>query len=127
MRESYLSRTTRDYLGWLENQGFLWWTRLNSGNLFPVGKDGKKYKVQLCEPGTFDYVIVIRENLGNPHEDQVCIIFWETKATTGILSLEQWEFAKKVRAQGAICLWDITLDPLADQLQAINPAIPRPA
>ena len=120
MRESALLRQSKDYLTWLQNQGFLWFTRLNSGNIYPTGKDGKKYKVELCPVGTADFEIIMAG------KDRGYALFWETKSRTGKLSGEQAAFANQILRQGAWYISGNKLDDLVMALQAINPRIPRP-
>ena len=71
------------YLAILENQGHLMWDRLNSGSVL-VSAGPKKYKVQLCRPGTADYY-VLRDGQ---------LYFLETKSTKGKLRPDQEAFAE---------------------------------
>ncbi len=122
MRESALARQTRDYLTWLQNQGFLWFTRLNSGCIYPIGKDGKKYKVELCPEGTADFEIVMLDSRGNS-----TVIFWETKARGKKITQAQSDFGILVcRLGGARYYFGESLEILAEALQARNPSIPMP-
>lgn len=60
----------------------IWFTRLNSGKVRVNG-----YYIQLCDPGTPDYVCAIRNRkLG------ISLLFFECKSDTGKLSKDQENF-----------------------------------
>ena len=115
MRESALSRQTRDYLQILANQGYLWFTRLQAGSLI-VAQGDKRYKLNLCPAGTADWLILT----------QYQIIFWETKSSQGELSPAQKEFRDIVTKHGAYYRYGKTLNPLIRILKIWNPNIPIP-
>ena len=115
LSETSLKRQTRDYLGWLENLGFLWYERLNSGSIV-VAQGDRKRKVELCRPGTADFIIIIKGQ----------VVFWETKSRTGKPSPEQREFGEKAFRNGAIYIHGGAIDALVEMLQAINPKISSP-
>jgi hypothetical protein len=103
MRESALLRAVLDYLQLRANQGALLYLRLNSGNLFPVSKTGKSYRVKLCPAGTPDVVVIRGHWLYWPDLEQEWhpdVIFIETKAPRGKLSPAQEQFKVMAESQG---------------------------
>jgi hypothetical protein len=91
-KESDLKSSIANYLQILENQGSLWYERLNSGELLVLNKDGSKRMVNLCRKGTADFITIVRSH----------VIFIETKSKTGKQSPEQKEFQSKVESVGAL-------------------------
>ncbi len=91
MKESILSRTITDYLGYERNLKHLWFSRLNSGDFFLPYGGGKFYKVVGCGRGTADF-IAIKDGR---------VIFLELKSDKGKQSNDQWLFQLEVKAQGA--------------------------
>lgn len=93
--EGDLKQAVQNRLQLERNAGRLHWDRLNAGELITSYQDkaGKerKYKVQLCEPGTWDMYILARGKL----------VFLETKSTTGKLRPDQIAFQARVQALGA--------------------------
>ena len=123
MKESALLRQSKDYLGWLRNQGFLWFSRLNSGEINYDDRYGRHHHIELCEEGTADFVIMA----GNlrTHRSPV-VIFWETKAKGKKLTGKQSEFSCQVCQFGALYYFGDKLETLVGALQEINPGIPKP-
>ncbi len=85
-----LKQVVEQYLAILENQGLLMWDRLNSGSVL-VAAGPKKYRVQLCRPGTADYY-VLRDGQ---------LYFMETKSTKKDPSNDQRSFSWQAWAHGA--------------------------
>ena len=98
--EADLKRTVLEHLHWQQNLGRLWFTRLNSGVAY-VRRGGKYYKIQLCEEGTAD-ILILKRRKHSPNDGwKLRCIFIELKSTTGKQSEAQKEFQKLVIKQGA--------------------------
>ena len=97
MKESDLKRSVYEYLLILENQGKLWFERLNSGEAYKRYKD-KSHRIVLCRKGTSDFIVVLYDFWGN---DVVEVCFLECKSDKGKQSGEQKYFEDKVTEQGA--------------------------
>ncbi|MFA5299102.1 MAG: hypothetical protein WC389_12920 [Lutibacter sp.] len=89
--EAQLKKSIQDYLQVLENQGVLYWDRLNSGELLVLNKDESKRLVKLCRKGTADIIILFSKK----------VIYLETKKLGGEQGESQKEFEFKVKNQGA--------------------------
>jgi hypothetical protein len=88
--EGDLKKAVIDYLQYKQNQGALYWERLNSGAAFKW--NGKKfYRIQLCREGTSDL-----EVLSNG-----VTYFLELKSKKGKPTEVQRLFRDQVEAQGA--------------------------
>jgi len=96
MRESDLKRLVEERLQWAKNQGQVLFLRLNSGAAYLPGKTGY-YKIQLCPPGTADFVVWVKYHL---IPSFVNTIYIELKSDTGEQSPEQIEFEKEVKEFG---------------------------
>ena len=102
MSESDLVRSIRDYLTILEKQGTIcWFERLNSGKILQSvdNRSGgiTKYMVNLCRPGTPDFIVVsLTELLDYPEGEGNTFVptinFLECKTAKGKLTPEQKEF-----------------------------------
>jgi len=88
-------RTVADYLQYAQNQGKLYYSRLNSGSAF-VKRGNEFYKIQLCEAGTADFFILTKFQCGLwiPR-----IIFLEIKSEKGRTSPAQNAFKILVENQ----------------------------
>ena len=97
LREKDLQKAVADYLQYAQNQGKLYYTRLNSGSAF-VKRGNKFYKIQLCEEGTADFFVLTssQSGLSIPR-----IIFLELKAGKRKQELEQKEFQRLIENFGA--------------------------
>ena len=95
LTESQILRAIADYLQYAQNQGKLYYTRLNSGSAF-VKRGNKFYKIQLCEEGTADFFVLtkLQSDLWIPR-----IIFVEVKSEKGRASPAQNAFQKLVENQ----------------------------
>ena len=95
LTESQLMQAVSDYLQYAQNQGKLYYARLNSGSAF-VKRGNKFYKIQLCEEGTADFFILTKFQCGLwiPR-----IIFIEVKSEKGRASPAQNAFKLLVEAQ----------------------------
>ena len=95
LTESQLMRAVSDYLQYAQNQGKLYYARLNSGSAF-VKRGNKFYKIQLCEEGTADFFVLTKFQCGLwiPR-----IIFLEVKSEKGRASPAQNAFKLLVEAQ----------------------------
>lgn len=89
-----------------KNAGRLHWDRLNSGSVL-VKKGERTYRIQLCEEGTWDTMIVVRGQL----------IYVEYKTTTGKLRPAQVAFRDRLQRQGAQCWLIRDADDLRLRLQ----------
>lgn len=58
-KESDLKSTISDYLQILENQGLLYWDRINSGEILALNKDGSQRLIKLARPGTADLFFIV--------------------------------------------------------------------
>lgn len=120
--ERDLKRAVHDYLAILEAQGKLLWLRLNAGMLIMESK-GKKRAVNLCRPGTADYLVLqMRQGkiLGRNGEEDVIwsrSVFLEIKAPGGEQTQAQKDFQKAVEAQGAEYLIIRDLEVLERELR----------
>ena len=94
--EGDLKKIVNDYLQYQQNQGKLWFTRLNCGSAF-VKKGGRSYAIELSEEGTADF-IVIKRNCLLEYTD---VLFIELKSATGRSSPAQQAFKVIVENQGA--------------------------
>ena len=90
-KESDLKSSISNYLQILENQGKLFYERLNSGELLVLNKDKSVRKVKLCRKGTSDFIVVVYGR----------VIFIETKRKGKTQSDEQKEFQTKVECVSA--------------------------
>ena len=101
--EAMIKKAVADYLGMGMAQGKWWYTRLNSGGVLQsyTTKAGevKKYKVNMCEPGTADFVVVEIAGEGNYANLQI-VTYIETKCKKGKQSDEQIAFQRQVEALG---------------------------
>ena len=97
LREKDLQKAVADYLQYAQNQGKLYYTRLNSGSAF-VKRGNKFYKIQLCEKGTADFFVLTssQSGLSIPR-----IIFLELKAGKRKQEPEQKEFQRLIENFGA--------------------------
>ena len=97
LTESQIMGAVSDYLQYAQNQGKLYYSRLNSGSAF-VKRGNKFYKIQLCEKGTADFFVLTssQSGLSIPR-----IIFLELKAGKRKQELEQKEFQRLIENFGA--------------------------
>ena len=95
LTESQIMRTVADYLQYAQNQGKLYYSRLNSGSAF-VKRGNEFYKIHLCEAGTADFFILTKFQCGLwiPR-----IIFLEIKSEKGRTSPAQNAFKILVENQ----------------------------
>ena len=91
LTEAQLKRQIEDYLDILQNQCKIVWLRLNAGDNFRPGKEGKLYRVKGCPKGTSD-LCIIKDGKA---------IFVELKSYKGKVTPEQYSFAERVQACGA--------------------------
>lgn len=97
--EADVKRAVEDYLLILENQGKLWFERLNTGSFF-VGEGGSSRRIRGCRTGTADFIIVVKPRW---QIDPIRVIFIETKRPKGKGAREsQLEFKAKVEAVGML-------------------------
>ena len=112
MLESDLQKTVTDYLQYQQNLGKLWFTRLNSGSAF-VKRGNKYHKIQLCDKGTSDFVVIARKTFQFSHAvrpdegaettawfPHCKTVFIELKSEKGRWPPEQRSFKILVEAQG---------------------------
>lgn len=88
--EAQLKQAVADYLQVKQNQGALYFDRLNSGEAMIETPDSRR-RVMLCRPGTADFYLIRKGSL----------IFLELKTVTGKQSKEQKEFEDLVTWHGA--------------------------
>ncbi|KKN74767.1 hypothetical protein LCGC14_0388090 [marine sediment metagenome] len=105
LTEAEVKRSVEDYLQIAQNQGHLTFLRLNSGVAFMPSGKGKFYKIQLCPPGTADYLVIQRGNVEMFNITQpkiskslpiAIVTFIELKKTKGKQSPEQVEFESMI-------------------------------
>jgi len=94
--EKELKRTVTEYLQYQQNAGNLMWFPMNSGKAF-VKRGDKEYKIQLCDEGTADLLILRKWKVGVFCE----VLFIELKSARGRQSPAQGSFQKLVESQGA--------------------------
>ena len=94
-KEKDIQRACLDYLD--ANQ--IMWLRLNSGDTFRPGKEGKFYKVRGCPKGTADILILwrVKESIGCAKSRP---IFVEFKASNGKQTVKQAIFERDVESLG---------------------------
>jgi hypothetical protein len=88
--EAELKQGVQDYLQYKQNQGVLYFDRLNSGEAIIETGDSRR-RIMLCRPGTADMFLILKGSL----------IFLELKTETGKQSPEQKEFEAQVTWHGA--------------------------
>ena len=86
--EGDIKRAVSDYLQYAQNQGLLYFSRLNSGIAY-VKRGNRYYAIQLCEAGTADFFVL---KAGR-------VIFLEIKSAKGKLRTEQKCFRTLVASQ----------------------------
>ena len=95
--EAQLKQGIEEWLQYKQNAGKLWFTRLNSGSAF-VKKGDRFHKIQLCEKGTADLLVLKRREFVHR---RLRTIFLEIKSATGKQHPEQKAFQELIEAQGA--------------------------
>lgn len=104
LSEAEVKQGVEHYLTIMQNQGRLFFLRLNSGVAFMPAGNGKFYKIQLCPKGTADLMVIqggqvqfsYRGKLhGEPH-GIACVTFIELKKAKGKQSKEQVEFQEMI-------------------------------
>uniref|UniRef100_A0A6M3LQD4 VRR-NUC domain-containing protein n=1 Tax=viral metagenome TaxID=1070528 RepID=A0A6M3LQD4_9ZZZZ len=101
MKESEVLRACEDYLQYQRNQCKLWFTRLNSGDIF---MEGRRFKG--AGKGTADLMVV--QSFKIPARIETLelnvlatnVIFIECKSSTGKQSPDQRAFQEEVEALG---------------------------
>ena len=93
MKEADIKRAVADYLQLLENQGELWFERLNSGDFIEARGDTRR-RVHGCRRGTADFIAIRKMP-----DDKSEVLFLEIKSTTGRQSPEQKDFENTVKGQ----------------------------
>ena len=89
MSESDILRGCQELLGYLRNQGKLFYCRMNSGMAL-MGSGKKKYAVKLSPEGTADILIIMGGK----------VTWIETKDEKGVQSEAQKLFEQEVKEQG---------------------------
>lgn len=112
LTEAQVKQACEHYLTTAQNQGKLWYTRLNAGDFIET-RGGSRRRIKGAGAGTADFVVIQKgqvhlEYLGKKHGPEVPIsfvIFVECKSTKGKQSPEQVEFealVKKINCQYVI-------------------------
>ena len=99
LSEAQIKKAVSDYLTILQNQGKLWFERLNSGSIL-AKKGDRVYKVQLCREGTADFIVIFYWHpLGAPNKGSVVVWFFEIKDNKGKQTPAQVDFQRLVETQ----------------------------
>ena len=106
LSEAEVKNACEEHLGWQQNLGKLWWSRLNAGDIYIPNKDGSMRKFKGAGAGTSDLIVVQPgqihlEYMGEQHGPGApvnFVTFVECKSTKGKQSPEQIEFQAKVEA-----------------------------
>lgn len=97
MLEKDLKTAVEDYLQIKQNQGELYFDRLNSGDFIEV-RGNTRRRIKGCRKGTADYFILRSSGKwGVPR-----LLFIELKGDKGRQSKEQKEFQHLIECQGAM-------------------------
>lgn len=105
LSEAEVKRGCEEYLQYAQNQGKLWFSRMNAGDIFVPYKNGVVHKYKGAGAGTADLIVIqagqIHLEYMGKQEGPVAIVtfvtFIECKSTKGKTSKEQDEFAELVR------------------------------
>ncbi len=124
MTEAEPKKTISDYLQNLQNMELLIFHRLNSGVAWVGVPPGKLRKIQLCEAGTADFIIIMKSP---GYSDQSIVVYIETKGKGKLPSKVQREFKAKVFAQGAIYVICYDVADLHSILSTLNSRIAEAA
>ncbi|KKN15919.1 hypothetical protein LCGC14_0981110 [marine sediment metagenome] len=123
LTEAQVKRGCEDYLTYQQNQGKLWWTRLNAGDIYIPNKDGSKRVFKGAGAGTADLMVIQGGNVqtyykaisrGTPWPIAM-VTFIECKSTKGKQSTEQVEFS--IMIKGFNCRYAVVRS--VDELQEI--------
>jgi len=106
LNEAQVKNGCEEYLGYAQNQGKLWFTRMNAGDILVPYKNGVVHKYKGAGAGTSDLIVVQPgqihlEYMGEQHGPGApvnFVTFVECKSTKGKQSPEQIEFQAKVEA-----------------------------
>lgn len=106
LSEAQVKNGCEEYLGYAQNQGKLWYSRLNAGDIYIPNKDGSTRKFKGAGAGTADLIVIQAgqvhlEYMGEqkgPVAPVAFVTFVECKSTKGKQSKEQEEFEIKALA-----------------------------
>ena len=106
LTESEVKRGVEEYLQYAKNQGKLWWSRLNAGDIYIKNKDDSMRVFKGAGAGTSDLIVIQPgqihlEYMGEqegPVAPVAFVTFVECKSTKGKQSKEQEEFEIKALA-----------------------------
>lgn len=106
---SEILRTLLERLQFAQNQGKLWYTRLNSGTIYATYTkkstgETKGRAIKLCKKGTADVIVIQRTGYVTNRRRASLVTFLETKLKNGKLSDAQLAFKAMVEEQGALYL-----------------------
>ena len=104
LSEADIKRAVTDYLQIAENQGKLFFLRLNSGEIIEARGDTRR-RVKLCPPGTADFVVFQPATITVQYKTKKSpfpfgfsrVTFIELKKRDGKQSPAQVEFESKVK------------------------------
>jgi hypothetical protein len=106
LKEAGLKLQVEQYLQFKQNQGALFYLRLNAGQTIITNDEGIRRRINGCPPGTADFLVLI----GVPQNWITIqsklgafswIIFLELKSEKGKQTDEQKEFEERVKKFGA--------------------------
>ena len=106
LSEAQVKRAVEEYLGYAQNQGKLWYSRLNAGDIYIPNKDGSKRVFKGAGAGTADLIVIqpgqvhleYMEKQQGPGIPVAFTTFVECKSSKGKQRPEQKEFQSKVEA-----------------------------
>ena len=102
--EADIKRTVADYLEYAQNQGKLYYDRLNSGDFIEVRGQTRR-RIKGCRAGTADFFVLkstlLWDGVHITRIPSVRVIFLEIKSAKGKLRTEQKCFKTLVESQGA--------------------------
>mgnify|MGYP001560577565 CR=1 FL=1 len=101
--ESDIKKAVADYLQYKENQGKLWYARLNAGDFIET-RGNTRRRIKGVGKGTADLIVIQSTNVQTQYKGQAKgspypiarVTFVECKSSKGKPSKEQLEFAERV-------------------------------
>lgn len=121
LSEAQVKSGVEEYLQYAQNQGKLWYCRLNAGDFIEVRGETRR-RIRGAPAGTADYIVIqggevqmvhlIQQRIHRTHPIAF-VTFVECKSSKGKTTKEQEEFAEQVRRLN--CKYFIVRD--VDELQ----------
>jgi len=105
LTEAQVKQACEEYLGYAQNQGKLWYCRLNAGDIFIPNKDGSMRVFKGAGAGTADLIVIqpgqvhleYMEKQQGPGIPVAFTTFIECKSSKGKTTKVQDEFAERIR------------------------------